>query len=119
MPLSLKMSLKVPRTVVNQIISKAMNVSNSEILWGLFDKEQQNCLFFSCEPKLNAESLLAYAIIYNQANGIADTIEKLHAQMLEQQSMIEIFEDTKGVIGLRAYQKQGKMLQPLTLEIRS
>lgn len=111
------LSLKVPRTVVNQILTKAMKSSSDDILWGLFDSEQQSCLFFSCEPKPEVESLLRYSIIYNQSNVILDAVEKLQAQMLDQQSMIEIFEDTKGVVGLRAYQKVGKMLQPLALEI--
>ncbi len=111
------MSLKIPRTVVNQILTKAMSVINDEILWGLYDIEQQNCLFFSCIPELNTESLQNYAIIYNQSSIISDAVEKLQAHMLDQQSMIEIFEETKGVVGLRAYQKHGKMLQPLALEI--
>jgi len=111
------LSLKVPRTVVNEILTKAMRVSSSDILWGLYDIEQQNCLFFSCKPELNTDSLLNYCIIYNQSSIIADAVEKLQAQMLDQQSMIEIFEETKGVVGLRAYQKQGKMLLPLALEI--
>lgn len=111
------MTLKVARTVVNQILTKAMSVSSDDILWGLFDIEQQNCLFFSCKPEFSVESLLDYSIIYNQSEVIADAVEKLQAQMLDQQKMIEIFEETKGVVGLRAYQKQGKMLQPLALEI--
>jgi len=111
------LSLKIPRTVVNEILTKAMHVSSSDILWGLYDSEQQNCLFFSCEPELKTDALLNYAIIYNQSPIIVDAVEKLQAQMLDQQSMIEIFEETKGVVGLRAYQKQGKMLQPLALEI--
>ena len=111
------MSLKIPRTVVNQILTKAMSVSNDEILWGLYEIKQQSCLFFSCEPTLQADSLHDYCIIYNQSESIIDAVEKLQAAMLDQQSMIEIFEDTKGVVGLRAYRKQGKMLQPLALEI--
>ena len=94
-----------------------MHVSSSEILWGLYDMEQKYCLFFSCEPDLNADSLTSYVIIYNQSPVIANAVEKLQAHMLDQQSMIEIFEETKGVVGLRAYQKQGKILLPLALEI--
>lgn len=113
------MSLKIPRTVVNQILTKAMSVTGEEILWGLYDNEQQSCLFFSCEPKFDVEALKNHAIIYNQSQIIGSAIEKLQAQMLSQQRMIEIFEETKGVVGLRAYQKHGKMLQPIALEILS
>ncbi len=111
------MSLKIPRTVVNQILTKAMSVSTTDMLWGIYDIEQQSCLFFSCEPKFNTDGLSNYCIIYNQSSNIVEAIEKLQADMQDQQSMIEIFEETEGVVGLRAYLKQGKMLRPLSLEI--
>ncbi len=111
------LSLKIPRTVVNEILTKAMSVSTADILWGIYDSEQKCCLFFNCEPKFNTDDLLNYSIIYNQSSIIINAVEKLQAQMQDQQNMIEIFEETKGVVGLRAYQKQGKMLKPLALEI--
>lgn len=111
------MSFQIPRTVVNQILTKAMSTKSEDMLWGLYDIKQQCCLFFSCEPELNVDDLLDYAVVYNQSATIIQLVEELQAQMLDQQIMIEIFEDTKGVVGIRAHQKHGKMLNPLALEI--
>ena len=53
--------------------------------------------------------------IYNQHPQAMDIIEQIeHPQG---QATIEIFQDTEGVFGLRAYRQQDRMQTPVTLEL--
>lgn len=102
---------------MNQILHRAMSVSPGEPLWGCYNKIAQQCEFYAQKPQREVDNILDYVVIYNQSSALSDSIESLHAQIAENQALIEIFEDTKGVLGLRAYQKQGKMLLPQHLEL--
>ncbi len=54
-------------------------------------------------------------LIYNQNS---DTRQiKNQIEFLDGQKTIEIFQDTEGVFGLRAYHQQGKIQIPITLEL--
>lgn len=111
------MSIEIHRTLANQIIAQAITLNADQALWGLIDIEKQEGSFFQHPIDCEATNLIDYVLVYNQSQSQQDKIEQLHAQMLDQQRLIEIFEDTKGVVGLRAYIKQGKMLAPQELEL--
>lgn len=102
---------------MNDILHRAMQTDSDEPLWGCYNKVEQHCDFYTQKPERNVENMLDYVVVYNQSTTLSESLEELHAKIADQQALIEIFEDTKGVLGLRAYQKQGKMLQPLDLEL--
>ena len=102
---------------MNEILHRAMQLGSSEPLWGCYNKKQNHCEFYTQKPKREVDNMLDYVVIYNQSIALAESLEELHAKIAEHQAVIEIFEDTKGVVGLRAYEKDGKMLQPLELEL--
>lgn len=101
---------------MNQILSKAMLTDGDDLLWGLLNSQQQSCALFHSELDLKPESLSECTFIYNQSSMLTESVEKVQAEAVDGQTFIEIFEDTKGVVGLRAYKKTAKMLQPLDLD---
>lgn len=54
-------------------------------------------------------------LIYNQSPGSSQVKDKI--QHYDGQRCIEIFQDTRGVFGLRAYLQVGKMQTPVKLEL--
>ncbi|MBL7003669.1 MAG: hypothetical protein ISR69_06560 [Gammaproteobacteria bacterium] len=113
------MSLHIPRARVNEILAKAISIETGGCLCGLYHLAEQKCEFYTFEPQFEVSELLNYAMIYNQSVAMQDVVERFQAKALDQQILLEVFEDTEGVIGVRAYQKSAKMLSPLELELTS
>ena len=79
---------------------------------------QQGSICHLCEDESAlTDSLLQSPdaiIFYNQSESSLSLIEQLTFK--NQQDLIEIFQETRGVFGLRAYTQQGKILVPQTLK---
>lgn len=109
--------LKLDRNLVNQVLTKAITTTNDSPLWAWIDLNSNQIQFADfCEPS-DLDALKGKVIIYNQSSALEETLDHLRANAIDGQQLIEIFEDTKGVIGIRAYLKQNKMLIPEEMEL--
>ena len=96
-------------------MSKAVTLQDLCLL-GVMDREE-NVFYAHTAEELNEliETHPEAIWIYNQSEQATETIDNLpHA---DGQESIEIFQDTEGVFGLRAYRQVGKMQTPVTLEL--
>ena len=107
--------MNIHRHTATEIMSKAVEVQELCLL-GVMDLDEN--LYF-CD---NQEDLLALIQqhpdsiwLYNQHPQAMDIIEQL--EQPQGQGTIEIFQDTEGVFGLRAYRQQDRMQTPVTLEL--
>lgn len=109
------MTVKIKRTIANKILSRASSQMD-RCLVALMDDEQA-IIYADCEGDIN-QLVLDHPkaiLIYNQnpdALKIKDKIEYSDGQQC-----IEIFQDTEGVTGLRAYLQVGKIQTPVILEL--
>lgn len=55
-------------------------------------------------------------LLHNQNEEAMRAIEQI--EHVDGQRSIEVFQDTEGVFGLRAYRMEGKLQTPITLEFR-
>lgn len=106
--------MKILRTTATHIMSRALH-HRDNCLMGVMD-EMENV--FYAESAEDMEGLVVAhpgaVWIYNQNPVATDKIEQMLSS--DGQRCIEIFQDTKGVFGLRAYLQQGKLQKPITLE---
>lgn len=95
-------------------MSKALHHRDSCLL-GVMD-EQENV--FYAESAEEFDQLIARypnsVWLYNQHPLATDKMDQM--MPADGQRCIEIFQDTKGVFGLRAYDQQGKLQTPIALE---
>jgi hypothetical protein len=106
--------LTIKRTCSNRIITRALNADGEPLVALLLPGAED------CEVCRNARQLQARLeaeaeaiIVYNQhadAIALVDGLEVAPAQIF-----IEIRQDTKGVLGLQAYRKQGHATEPMEL----
>ena len=105
----------IKRTTATRIMGKAISLDNSCLLAIL---EQDEQLTF-CDNPADFESMLrdhpTAISVYNQNPQALEIIDRL--VNADGQQSIEVFQDTEGVFGLRAYRINGKMQSPVTLEL--
>ncbi len=106
--------MQIRRTVATHIMSRALSVHETSLL-GILDRDE---ILYAADAAELDELVKAHpdaALVYNQ--------NELALQVLEQiaqpdgQYSLEVFQDTEGVFGLRAYRMQGKVQTPVTLEL--
>lgn len=105
--------MNISRITATRIMSKAIQQMD-HCLMGLIDASES--LFF-CQSIAEMDQIMGQdlggIIFYNQH---ADAIRFIEAQSFQDgQIIIEIFQDTEGVFGLRAYQMNNRMQQPVDL----
>jgi hypothetical protein len=105
--------MNISRITSTRIMSKALQQPHSCLL-GLIEPSGS---IYICENEEEMERKMrepvSTVIFYNQH---ADAIRFIEAQSFEDgQLSIEIFQDTEGVFGLRAYQMNDRMQQPVNL----
>lgn len=105
----------IQRTTATHIMSRAMQLQG-DILLAVMDSNES---VFYCTSEQEMRQLIqdhpGAIWIRNQNPGASEIIEKLIFN--DGQRSIEVFQDTRGVFGLRAYQMQGKLQTPVSLEL--
>lgn len=107
--------MQIQRTTATRIMSKAMRLQG-DILLAVMD-ESETVLY--CNEQQELQQLIQDnpdAIwIRNQNPEASKIFDRLIFE--DGQRSIEVFQDTRGVFGLRAYQMNGKMQTPVSLEL--
>ena len=107
--------MKISRTTATQIMTKAINSPDNLLLAVLFDNQTTYYSGSTEEIDRYMSKHQQAVLIFNQHPDAIDYIEFMTRS--EGQQMIEIFQDTEGVFGLRAYNQQGKIQTPVTLQL--
>lgn len=105
----------IHRTTATKIMSKAIALQDQNLL-GILDQNDQ---IVFCHNEEDMKTLINThhdsTWIYNQNQDAIDIMDQLNYS--DGQQCIEIFQDTEGVFGLRAYRQMGKIQTPITLEL--
>lgn len=105
----------IKRTTATHIMSRAMKLKG-DILLALMDSDESVTY---CNSAQEMQQLTAdhpdTVWIHNQNSQASEAIDNLIFN--DGQGSIEVFQDTRGVFGLRAYQMKGKIQTPVTLEL--
>jgi hypothetical protein len=105
----------IKRTTATHIMSRAIKLQG-DILLAVMDSNESVTYCISLEEMQQLTADHPDAIwIYNQNSKANEAIDKLIFN--DGQGSIEVFQDTRGVFGLRAYQMKGKIQTPVTLEL--
>jgi hypothetical protein len=107
--------MKIKRQTATHIMEHALSVHDSRLL-ALMDQDE-HVTYYADDIKF-AETLAAdptLVAIYNQNPQAQEIIDQQFHHV--GQRFIEIFQDTEGVFGLRAYYMQGKLMTPELLEL--
>lgn len=106
--------MKIARTLATHLMQRALRHEDSPLL-ALIDGRQQLSTSDSPEAWLRQAAAAPDAIrVYNQHPEAQAIVESLPTHDGERR--IEIFQDTEGVFGLRAYCLDGKLARPVALE---
>ena len=107
--------MKIQRTTANTIMSRALQNTDFCLL-AVMDNEEKT---FFADSKQQMDDLLQThqdaTLVFNQNDQAQEYLDQLALE--DGQQCIEIFQDTDGVFGLRAYSQCGKMQTPVTLEL--
>ncbi|MDJ0834439.1 MAG: hypothetical protein QNJ69_13025 [Gammaproteobacteria bacterium] len=107
--------MKIHRHTATEIMSKAV-ASQEHCLLGVMDAEENLYYCDTREDMLELIEQYPQSIwFYNQHADAMESIEQIEHP--PGQGSIEIFQDTEGVFGLRAYLQQDRMQTPVTLEL--
>jgi len=107
--------VKIKRTTANKIMSLANQLADDCLLGIMSENEKLIQVYTDKELKQVMSAYPESILVYNQSPQsiqIRDTIEYSDGQ-----KNIEVFQETKGVFGLRAYRQIGKIQTPVTLEL--
>ena len=106
--------MKIKRTLANQIMSRAIRNHETCLLCLLSGRDKLNCPDDCAEIPALLEADPQAVLVYNQN---ADSLQlKERIAWRDGQQTIEVFQDTEGVFGLRAWRLDGKLQVPVTLE---
>ncbi len=107
--------MKIKRSTANTLMSKAIALDN-RCLVALLDADES---ITYCDNKQQLDELIEThpdgILVYNQNPDALDIVDQLVKK--DGMTSIEIFQDTEGVFGLRAYQIKAKLQTPTTLEL--
>ena len=105
--------MKIPRSLATRLMQRALRHQEDAQLALIIDHQPR--YFHSGEEWIEQAQRQTDAIrVYNQHPLALEAVEALPAADGERR--IEIFQDTEGVFGLRAWQMDGKLQKPVTLE---
>lgn len=103
----------IPRTLATRLMQRALRHDEDAQLALIIDGEPR--YFHSAEEWRQQAAAQPEAIrVYNQHPMALEAVESLPAT--EGESRIEIFQDTEGVFGLRAWCLRDHVLTPVSLE---
>ncbi len=105
--------MNIPRTLATQLMQRALRHPDDALL-ALIDDHRPRYFHDGDEWQQAAAQALSAIRVYNQHPLALQAAEALQAHDGEQR--IEIFQDTEGVFGLRAYRIHGKLATPVLLE---
>ena len=107
--------MKIHRHTATEIMTKAVEWQDHCLL-GVMSADEN---LYYCDNRTDLLELIQQhpdsIWIYNQHADAMETIEQIERP--QGQGIIEIFQDTEGVFGLRAYRQQDRMQTPVTLEL--
>lgn len=107
--------MKIQRTTANTIMARALR-SSDYCLLAVLDTHEKTIF---AESTQQMDDLLQThqdaTLVFNQSDQALEYLDQL--ALGDGQKCIEIFQDTDGVFGLRAYNQCGKMQTPVTLEL--
>lgn len=105
--------LTIKRACTNKIMTRALNIGSRPLL-AILPADADDCL--PCEAQ-NLQQMCAHfsaaAIVFNQHPQMQDLIDQL--EVSNSQVLIEIRQDTKGVLGLHASRKNAGGRETLEL----
>ena len=106
--------MQIQRTTATHIMSRAMRLQGA-VLLAVMDNSES---VFYCINKQEMEQLITThpeaTWIHNQNPEACEIFDQLIFE--DGQRSIEVFQDTRGVFGLRAYRMKGKIQTPENLE---
>ena len=105
--------MKIPRSLATHLMQRALRHEDSPLL-ALIDGDRLNYIDDAAQWQRQATQAPTAIRVYNQHPSALQAIEGLPPHDGERR--IEIFQDTEGVFGLRAYRIDGKLATPVTLE---
>jgi hypothetical protein len=105
----------IKRTTATQIMSKAIQLEGACLLAILHQDESITYCNSKGELDTLIESNPDATWVYNQNPDASEIIDQIIRS--DGQTSLEVFQDTRGVFGLRAYQMIGKLQTPVTLEL--
>lgn len=107
--------MQIRRIFATHLLGKAQAMRGSSLL-AVLDNEE--AVYFATDSA-ELESLLqthpGATLLHNQNERALQAIEQL--DLADGQDSLEVFQDTEGVLGLRAYRMVGKVQTPITLEL--
>lgn len=107
--------MQIQRTTATHIMSRAMRLQG-DILLAVMDKDESVSYCFDVQELHQLIHTQPDAIwIHNQNPEACEIFDQL--EFSDGQCSIEVFQDTQGVFGLRAYQMKGKIQTPISLEL--
>lgn len=107
--------MQIQRTTATHIMSRAMQLQG-DILLAVMDSDESVTYCMSAQEMQQLIQEHPDAIwIHNQNPQAIEAMENLIFN--DGQRSIEVFQDTRGVFGLRAYRMKGKIQTPVTLEL--
>ena len=107
--------MEIRRVFATHLLSKAQAMRETCLLAVL---KQDESIFFAADAGQLAALLQAHPgaiLLHNQNEQALEQLERL--DLKDDQQSLEIFQDTEGVLGLRAYRMVGKVQTPVTLEL--
>jgi len=107
--------MQIKRKRATQIMSKALALHETSLL-AVMDTDQS--IHYASDQQDLEILLQTYpgaTLIHNQNEQALQIVEQINHP--EGQHSLEVFQDTEGVFGLRAYQMVGKLQTPVTLEL--
>jgi xanthine dehydrogenase iron-sulfur cluster and FAD-binding subunit A len=106
--------VKIKRTLANKIMTRAIRDHETCLLCILSGGAKLLCPDDCDDISPLLESHPEAVLVYNQNTNSLQLKDRIAWR--DGQQSIEIFQDTEGVFGLRAWQLDGKLQTPVTLE---
>lgn len=108
--------MQIRRTRATEILGKALTL-NEDCLLAILDREED--VHYAFDRQQLEDLLQAHpgaVLLHNQNEQALQVMELIDHP--EGQKSLEVFQDTEGVLGLRAYKMVGKLQTPIILELR-
>jgi hypothetical protein len=107
--------VKIKRTTANKIMGQASKQPDNCLL-GILDSNERLINAFTLDEITQLLSDHSDSVLFfNQSTQASDIKDRIVYS--DGQQHIEVFQDTEGVFGLRAYLQKGKIQTPITLEL--
>ena len=108
--------MQIRRTRATEILGKALTLKEHCLLGVIDSDETPRYALDQQQLQTLLQDHPGAIVLHNQNEQALQVIELI--DLADGQQSLEIFQDTEGVLGLRAYQMVGKLQTPITLELR-